>query len=459
MPLTTAREAPRFSTEYNKFNAFFRDVDELATRAKLSDADTIDWAMRYAGDHADSWSEVPCMTEYDDDGNPPDPSFEEFRDDVRKCYPHLSEDRRHTVQDVERLVARTRDFDDMTREDLGDYHRQFVKYTAYLISKDRLSERERSSLYLRGFPQPVRTAIIRRMSIKCPDRLPEEGFPFKEIHEAALFILNAGRDMYGDDEPVGSKRKRDDGDQSVKDMFQSFMQVFLQSQQSNQQLPSQQASYRQSQASQSSNCRQQPSQSSQSNPRQQTSQSAPRQQSSQPNRYQSSQSSSSRPQPSRPAPGGASQSAPGRDQQQQRQENCIFCGEEGHFIRDCEVSNEYLRTGKAMLNSYGRVVCANGRHPPRDTPGITLKERIDNSFRKSFPNEPAPESATVNFLEGIDESVFAVDVTPAQPSMSTSPEVADLVEQIQVMQARMDSMDVFGAHTGGKGSWKLLRTS
>ena len=55
MPLSNSRDAPRFASDPFSFDAFFEDVSELATRAGLSAADTIKWALRYAGAEADSW--------------------------------------------------------------------------------------------------------------------------------------------------------------------------------------------------------------------------------------------------------------------------------------------------------------------------------------------------------------------------------------------------------------------
>ena len=118
MPMTNSRDAPRFSPGASGFDSFFDDVTELATRANLSAADTIKWAIRYAGLEADSWRCVPCFAE----GCETPATFAEFREEVLQCYPDLSSSRRYTHHDLQQLVDRTRNSTQMTRKDLGLYY-------------------------------------------------------------------------------------------------------------------------------------------------------------------------------------------------------------------------------------------------------------------------------------------------------------------------------------------------
>ena len=79
----------------------------------------------------------------------------------------------------------------MSREELGTYNRQFSTYSGFLIERDRLSLRERDHLYLKGFPHSIRIPILRRLSIREPDVVPDDGYPFESIHEAAVFVLES----------------------------------------------------------------------------------------------------------------------------------------------------------------------------------------------------------------------------------------------------------------------------
>lgn len=194
MPLANSNKAPRFKSTPFEFDSFFDDVEELASRAGLSVKDTIRWARCYAGSESESWQYVPCLEE----GNIPD-HFETFRKEVRQKYPSLSEDRRFTSADIDRLVDHTSQISNMTRDDFGEYARKFSIIAQYLIARERLSKRERNFAFLKGFPQPVRSRVLHRLSIRKSEVLPEEGYKFKDIEEAALFVLSSGGRAFADD--------------------------------------------------------------------------------------------------------------------------------------------------------------------------------------------------------------------------------------------------------------------
>jgi len=423
MPMSNSRDAPRFSPEPNSFDYFFEDVAELAQRAGLSEADTIKWAIRYAGAESESWRQVSCLAP----GRAPAPTFAEFKEEVRRVYPHLSASRRYTHEDLERLVARTQDYVGMTRDDFGDYYRRFITYTAYLISKDRLSKRERNTYYLRGFPQPVRARVLQRLSVKKPDVLPDEGYDFDDIHEAASFVLNGG-DRGSDSREVAPVPKRESADQgSISELIQAMSgltRVFTASVQN------------------------------------QGQQSRPPPLPRLPN-----------PAPGGPTPGGVVQNAPQWSQPQQRQDQyqqgCMFCSATDHFVRNCPVAAQYLQQGKASLNEYGRIALPDGRYPSRNIPGKNMRERLDN-YWASFLGQEASNTVSANFLEGPEECVFAFDISPPSDPYESTPHPHDPsqgpysadyddsmspLEQAQLIQAQIDSLreaQVLALQKGGR---------
>ena len=388
MPMCNSREAPRFSPDPSGFDSFFEDVEELATRAALNDADKIKWAIRYAGSEADSWRHVPCLAT----GVAATATFQQFKTEVTQNYPQLTTDRRHTYQDLERLVNRTRDFTDMTREDIGDYYRRFITYSNYLMARSRLSERERNAAYLRGFPQPVRTRILNRLSIKKPDILPEDGYSFLDIHDAALFVSSAGNPPPSSDFSSPSVKSEPESDkldkllQVVTDMARVYH-------------------------------------GGNSNPGQQF-------------------------RPRQPAPGGSvpkpSQWGPSFDPDQGPRV-CMFCSDPEHMIRECPGVQHYLTQGKIIRNSSGRLCLPDGKYPPKNTPGKNMRERIDYVIASmGIPAEresSAPrETVMTNFLETTDAYAFTVDAQPAtQPSSSGSDYYSDNSE-LQELEAQIESL-------------------
>jgi len=134
MPMASDNNAPRFYGDATGFKSFFEDVETLAKRAGLSDIETIRWAICYAGREGEFWEHVPCYANYQpapqpapvNQPAPVEPTLEEFREEVLKSYPHLDSDWRYTYQDLKRLVSKTQECREMTRELFGEYYRKFI---------------------------------------------------------------------------------------------------------------------------------------------------------------------------------------------------------------------------------------------------------------------------------------------------------------------------------------------
>lgn len=76
---------------------------------------------------------------------------------------------------------------------------------------------------------------------------------------------------------------------------------------------------------------------------------------------------------------GMSRQAQFQQQQRPRSNNCIFCGEIGHFINSCLTTMDYVQNGKCMHNLEGQIILPNGEQVnPRLHFGTNIKEQIDN---------------------------------------------------------------------------------
>ncbi len=58
-------------------------------------------------------------------------------------------------------------------------------------------------------------------------------------------------------------------------------------------------------------------------------------------------------------------------------QNCSFCGEIGHFIRECLKVEEMIKEGKCRRNIDGKIVLSTGAWVPRNIQGTWLKDRIE----------------------------------------------------------------------------------
>jgi hypothetical protein len=348
MPLANSRDAPRFSSDAYGFKAFFEDVEELASRAKLSDKDKITWACRYAGAERSSWEQTPCMAKDQTE----EPTWDQFKKEVETCYPHLCGNRRYTIHDLESLISRTKDFREMSREEFGEYYRRFLTYTSYLIENDRLSPRERNRDYLRGFPQPFRRKIVERLSIKKPDVLPDDGYKFADIHEAAQFTFSSNTNELLDDPVVPKSEPVEQGaimelTQVVSNLTRAVTAII--------------------------------------HP---------------PNQYFAGQ----------PTPGGVPQNTPPQDQRR----GCSFCSALDHFIRDCNVCKDYLRAGKVVRNEHGRLEMPD-RTQMRSLEGRNIREKIHKYYlsQGSHGQEGPPhELVETHFLEIPDDYIFDPEIDP-----------------------------------------------
>ena len=438
MPLPMTGKAPRFSPDPIGFRLFFDSVKELADRAQLSDEKAIEWAVRYAGSHGLGWDRVDAFRNKG--------SWADFRAQVLRSYPGLNDESRFTLHDLDSLVDRTHRTEWMTSESYGEYQRSFAACAGFLQDKGRLSAREASRSFLRGFPHHIHTAVINRLAIRRPDVLPDEGYVISDIEEAALYVLRSrdlayrGRsDQTRSDRDRPSDRRRAEEDRSSAAA-------------SMEELTKAMASLTQILAA---------------NAQMQAIPPPPALAPLPPRR------------PQVPAPGGAVQYAPrwpqrpqGHLQQTAPVRTCLFCGEPGHFVGECPVAQEYLIAGKIIRNEEWKLVLPDNRHIPRHVPGGTMREKIDNFYRnQQIPersNEAQRDVISANFLEGIDESIFAIEITPvssnlsltaatlpsivanlpteagpSSSSSSSSPPLsddADLAEQIQIMEAQIESL-------------------
>ncbi|KAH9475463.1 hypothetical protein JR316_0012574 [Psilocybe cubensis] len=86
-----------------------------------------------------------------------------------------------------------------------------------------------------------------------------------------------------------------------------------------------------------------------------------------------------------------------------REVKCNFCGKD-HYIRNCDLVEEYRRAGKLKRNTEGKIVLPSGAFIPRDIPGTLMKERI-NEWHRRNPNQLATATLSASTLFGAVSSV------------------------------------------------------
>ena len=56
---------------------------------------------------------------------------------------------------------------------------------------------------------------------------------------------------------------------------------------------------------------------------------------------------------------------------------CNFCGIPGHYIRKCEIIEEYIQFGKCKRSSDNRVILPSGAQVPHSITGAWMRDRMD----------------------------------------------------------------------------------
>ena len=86
-------------------------------------------------------------------------TFDEFKTEVFQLYPGASADRTWSIQDLDLLIGQMLCVGILTTADLGEYYRQFLLISWYLISMNRLSTHKQSRSFFHGL-QPSLEAHV-----------------------------------------------------------------------------------------------------------------------------------------------------------------------------------------------------------------------------------------------------------------------------------------------------------
>src|ERR1700710_1104676 len=181
MPLRGTPNAPKFDGSARELLRYFDDIKQLTDAAGLHGQDRSDAALRYVPrDNSETWEMLPETIAGD---------FDVFVDAIKPLYPGCERDAQYARSDLDFVVADQARKTMRSQTDLGLYYRNFLRVSLFLIKKKRLAESDRDRLFLEGFPEDMKTRISRRLEIKMPDTHPDDGYPQKDVYEAAQFLL------------------------------------------------------------------------------------------------------------------------------------------------------------------------------------------------------------------------------------------------------------------------------
>lgn len=371
MPARGERSAPSFDAKQPRtLLRYWADLESLFIKHSITDEDAKKTqALRYVDVDTESlWntlaaaSTVVAATANDPARN----TWDEFKSQVGALYPGSETNRTWTVSELDKLVGERGRLGVHTLGDLGDFHRQFVLITNYLISKDRFSKGEQSRAFQRAFQPELWRVASQRLQIKFPDHHPDDPYPLAHVYEAISFALAGTSAIVTTSNPVLTSSPgiiavppsvHIPTATDVKlESFASVLKLLAESVnklvESNQRLPV--------------------------------------------------------------------QAGPPRTLNQ----NCHMCNKLGCMIGTCPVAKDYELKGLAKRNAEGRIVLPSGAFVPRDITGVCLKDRIDEWHRLN-PGQVAKGHMMYGILSNAIPEETKVTIT----TRNSHPEILQTAEQ------------------------------
>ncbi|KJA19329.1 hypothetical protein HYPSUDRAFT_112654, partial [Hypholoma sublateritium FD-334 SS-4] len=171
--------APKFDGTPMLLDVFFDDVEQLAHTYRLSERDTIAWTIRYAPiEDRELWEfYVKGYT------------WQNFKSEIRTFYPGSDRARLYSLDNLKSLTETYANEPMDTTDRFGKYYRAFCKIAYYLKSKDRISDRETSAYFMRGFDPKFCSKVHEQLRAESPTHHPDDPFHLSRIYSASLFIL------------------------------------------------------------------------------------------------------------------------------------------------------------------------------------------------------------------------------------------------------------------------------
>ncbi|KZT11276.1 uncharacterized protein LAESUDRAFT_754936 [Laetiporus sulphureus 93-53] len=248
---------------------------------------------------------VESLPEYSD----PTKTYVNLRQAIQELYPGADTERKW------KTIAK-----------LGNYHREFLAITSFLIGKNCISESEHNRAFIRGFPPESWSRISQRLQLKQPDHYPDDPYSVNNVYEAAKFVLHgtsAGPTTIKPTITTSTSSapaiKSEDISLLIENLVKSVQTLTA--------------------AATGGIAKQNGSQAA----------------------------TASRPPVANGSPSGF----------------CHYCREAGGMIGTCKHVEEDIKSGKCLCNAARKVVLPNGTFVPRTIPGITIRDHIYEWHRRN----------------------------------------------------------------------------
>ncbi len=274
------------------------------------------------------------------------------------------------MQDLDLLLGHYAWVGILISADLGEYHRKFLLITQYLISKGCLSTLEQCRFFLQGLQPALEACISQHLQQKFLDHCPDDPYDLSATYEAISFVLMGMSSTTLAQGPTPSNPST-----SLTTSSQDHTSAKIEA------LMAAIASLGEMFKS-----------------------------------AIQTQPVGARPRP----PAAIGMGAPGLS-------ICNFCSRAGHYIRECEVVNKYIHTGKCKHSANGKVVLTSGTMVLCGIMGAWLRDCVDEWHRLN-PGQMAAQMlfevsaiAPVLLKDAVDQSKCSCPTKPVDQHSEKMP--------------------------------------
>ncbi|KAJ7732732.1 hypothetical protein DFH07DRAFT_755187 [Mycena maculata] len=337
LPARSSKTAPSFDGKASHLKRYFCDVADTAEETeRMTDDEKIHIVLRYLDINEEQlWLRKRIVGM----------TFDVFKSEIQKLYPGSDGEKLYTWTDLREVVRKNAEHPPSDREDFGKYQRDFQRAADFLKEKGKISPREMNELFMRGIHPDFRFRVLGRLQIKKSDQPSDEPYAMTDIIDAAEWAINgAPGTIYKEEDNALSLTRALAGMGKPAERRQgAAYQNAVEPPPQRAPLPSQAQAFREN-----------------------------------------------KPPGITPYMGPNGQFKEGR---------CGFCSDKGHYMRECEKIEEYIRLGKCVKNQENWIVLPNGRYIPRAITGDNFLERLDKWHRLN-PGQISPPGSTVKaYLE------------------------------------------------------------
>ncbi|KAJ2911443.1 hypothetical protein MD484_g8971, partial [Candolleomyces efflorescens] len=186
LPGRYERRAPRWDLAPSSLEEFMDEYEDLCREHNHPADEWIESFTRYAPDSEtrELWKAFAKTLK-------PTDGWTEYRTTVIENTPGAGEDRRYTVADLDDLAVTYRVKTMRTRAQFNEYWRKFYLIASYLFDQGVISKKDKSEKLLSGLPDGLQRRVRAQLRIQFPTHHPNDPYELKNIYEAVTFILTA----------------------------------------------------------------------------------------------------------------------------------------------------------------------------------------------------------------------------------------------------------------------------